>query len=231
MVGKCIFGVQPTSSLNANYENSFSKALTPDLTWKKGLWPMHPSEQHASSLFFSRDISEGRENWQRNCYAVWLTPHHHLPGWNSDDTVLTGAFAPEETHSVFHSERRRAEGIKRPGVVKHGSLKEFGVVDWSSWAPCRGRHEEAKEWVSYALELVRSCLSLDQFWKLLLDSLLLQTLLRHVSVWSEVVCRSFRTHCGAGHIVHTPVHFVEWMRVLIYSYLMLVVGHWFMVVG
>lgn len=32
-VGKCIFGVQPTSSLNANYENSFSEALTPDLTW------------------------------------------------------------------------------------------------------------------------------------------------------------------------------------------------------
>ena len=32
VVGKCIFGVQPTSSLNANYENSFSKAFTPDLT-------------------------------------------------------------------------------------------------------------------------------------------------------------------------------------------------------
>ena len=35
MVGKCIFGVQPTSSLNDNYENSFSKALTPDLTQEK----------------------------------------------------------------------------------------------------------------------------------------------------------------------------------------------------
>jgi len=35
MVGKCIFGVQPTSSLNANYEKSFSKALTPDLTQEK----------------------------------------------------------------------------------------------------------------------------------------------------------------------------------------------------
>jgi hypothetical protein len=32
---KYIFGTQPTSSLNANYENSFSKALTPDLTGKK----------------------------------------------------------------------------------------------------------------------------------------------------------------------------------------------------
>ena len=45
MVGKCIFGVQPTTSLNANYEKSFSKALTPDLTQekKKRRWPMHLS--------------------------------------------------------------------------------------------------------------------------------------------------------------------------------------------
>lgn len=45
MVGKWFFGVQPTSSLNANYENSFSKALTPDLTRKKKKrrWPMHLS--------------------------------------------------------------------------------------------------------------------------------------------------------------------------------------------
>lgn len=35
MAEKYIFGAQPTSSLNANYENSFSKALTPDLTGKK----------------------------------------------------------------------------------------------------------------------------------------------------------------------------------------------------
>lgn len=51
MIGKCIFGVQPTSSLNANYENSFSKVLTPDLTSAKGPCTMHFFLTHKFTFF------------------------------------------------------------------------------------------------------------------------------------------------------------------------------------
>lgn len=67
MVGKCIFGVQPTSSLNANYENSFSKALMPDLTQEKkkkddGLCIFLNRQVHFSSLgIFQKGGKAGRQ--------------------------------------------------------------------------------------------------------------------------------------------------------------------------
>lgn len=101
MVGKCIFGVQPTSSLNANYENNFSKALPPDLTQEKkkddGLCIFLNRQVHFSSLgIFQKGGKAGRQIARR----LGLNITASSPRGTVMPLALAGVFlCGEEMHS------------------------------------------------------------------------------------------------------------------------------------
>lgn len=166
MVGKCIFGVQPTSSLNADYENSFSKALNAwlDLEKKKDDGPciFLNWQIHFSSLGI---LQKGGKASRQIAMQAGLNTITASQKGTVMTLVLTGAvLCSEETHCLLHSERRAAEGIKPTSGRATLKPESMWSHRQSSWEPRRGRDYEAKGQVSCLdfPKLVKSCRSLDQ---------------------------------------------------------------------
>lgn len=90
---------------------------------------MHLPE-HASSLFFSRDILEGEKDSRQIAMRFGLNGIRVSRKGTVMTVVLIGAFlCGEETYCFLHSKRRAAQGIKGPVAMGHSSPKEVAVVD------------------------------------------------------------------------------------------------------
>lgn len=124
MVGKCFFGVQPTSSLNANYENSFSKALTRDLTRKKkkkddGLCIFLNRQVHFSSLGIFQKGGKARRQIARRLGLNITASSPMTPAFAG--VFLCGG------NALSLTVRGRGEGIKGPVGV---NIKPEGIWNY-----------------------------------------------------------------------------------------------------
>lgn len=156
---------------------------------REGRTMAHASFLPPNFTFLLWEYFRGKESWQENCCAVWLKHQHRLWERNSDDTVLVGAFAYEETYSRLHSKRRGQRG-KASGRYRTFEPEAFGVRDWSAWAPCEAGDEEAKEQVSH----ISSQSAPRSVWKLLLSSLIHS---------ANIFCRLVGPRHGGGVLVST----------------------------